>query len=146
MRNTNTTAASRLRTRSYWRVRFTAVLTFAAVMTLCAPISPLQNPTLKLQSAEAQPIDFKQFAKMQSHAVYNWDNQQVKCLNQLWGKESAWNPLADNPHSTAFGIAQMLNEKSKSPIKQISNGLRYIEHRYDNPCNAWEHWKKRKYY
>ena len=146
MSNTNTTAASRLRTRSYWRVRFTAVLTFAAVMTLCAPISPLQNPTLNLQSAEAQPIDFKQFAKQQSASLYGWDRKETTCLVKLWGKESAWNPLADNPHSTAFGIAQMLNEKSKNPIKQISNGLRYIQHRYDTPCNAWEHWKKRNYY
>jgi hypothetical protein len=54
----------------------------------------------------------------------------------LWGKESAWNPKADNPNSTAFGIAQMLGEDSTNPYVQISNGLRYIEHRYSNPCAA----------
>jgi resuscitation-promoting factor RpfB len=40
---------------------------------------------------------------------------EYKCLLQLWGKESAWNHLADNPKSTAYGIAQMLNEDSKPP-------------------------------
>lgn len=146
MSNTNTTAASRLRTRSYWRVRFTAVISLSALMTLCAPIPTLQNPSLTLQSAEAKPLDLKAFARIQSHSVYGWGKQEVICLNRLWGKESAWNPLADNPHSSAFGIAQMLREKSTNPLVQISNGLRYIEHRYDTPCNAWAHWKKKNYY
>ena len=146
MNKKNTTPASRLRGRSLWRVRFTAVFTLTALMTLSAPISTLQNPPLEPQKAEAQPLHLKAFARMQSYSMYNWGKQETKCLNQLWGKESAWNPKADNPNSTAFGIAQMLNEKSTNPIKQISNGLVYIHHRYKTPCNAWAFWKRNNYY
>jgi hypothetical protein len=82
------------------------------------------------------------------HAVkaYKWNKAQYNCLLRLWGKESAWNHLADNPHSTAFGIAQMLREKSRNPMVQIDNGLRYIKHRYEQPCNAWRHWQRAKWY
>ena len=146
MRNIKTTAGSRLRSGSIWRVRFTAVGYLTAVMTLCAPLSPLQNPPLNLQTAEASQMALKQFAKMQSIAFYKWDIHEVGCLNRLWSKESAWNPRADNPHSTAYGIAQMLNEKSTSPIRQISNGLVYIKHRYNKPCNAWAYWKRNYHY
>ena len=82
------------------------------------------------------------------HAIkaYKWNQTQFGCLAKLWGKESAWNHKADNPHSTAFGIAQMLREKSRNPMVQIDNGLRYIEHRYGTPCNAWRHWQRANWY
>ena len=88
------------------------------------------------------------YAKSLMAAQYEqWDTKsEFRALAKLWGKESAWNPEADNPTSTAFGIAQMLNEKSEDPITQIRNGLRYIEHRYENPCNAWEFWKRNYWY
>jgi len=87
----------------------------------------------------------KTYAKIKM-AKYGWGKKQSKCLNMLWGKESAWNHLADNPTSTAFGIAQMLGETSTDPMKQIINGLRYIEHRYGTPCNAWKYWQRNKWY
>lgn len=89
--------------------------------------------------------DFKAYAALKI-AEYGWDKQELSCLKQLWGKESAWNHLADNPDSTAFGIAQMLGEKSDDPFIQIRNGLRYISHRYDKPCNAWKHWQRNNWY
>jgi hypothetical protein len=115
-------------------------------MTLCAPISPLNTPPLNLPKANAEPIELKAFAAKIARLEYGWTKKQHSCLNQLWGKESAWNPSADNPKSTAFGIAQMLNEKSKDPVQQIRNGLRYISVRYESPCNAWSFWQKRYYY
>ena len=78
--------------------------------------------------------------------AYNWDKSQYVCLSQLWGKESAWNYKADNPTSSAFGIAQMLGETAKHPKKQIDNGLRYIKHRYGNPCASWNYWKRHRWY
>lgn len=79
-------------------------------------------------------------------ADYGWYKTQHVCLTNLWTKESNWNYKSDNPISSAFGIAQMLNEKSKNPVTQINNGLRYIMHRYDNPCNAWKYWLSHKWY
>jgi len=78
--------------------------------------------------------------------AYNWNQTQFVCLSQLWGKESGWNHKADNPHSSAFGIAQMLKEKSKHPKMQIDNGLRYIKHRYEQPCTAWKFWQRHRWY
>lgn len=146
MSNKNTTAGARLRVKSLWRARLSAVGIIAVLMTLSAPICPAQNATLEVKRAEPSPTDFKAYAKHQSSLMFGWTTKHTGCLNRLWGKESAWNPVADNPNSTAFGIAQMLNEKSHDPHKQIRNGLRYISHRYENPCNAWDHWKKRNFY
>ena len=97
---------------------------------------------IHLAIAKTQPKNYAEI-KMRE---YGWGDKQLRCLKQLWGKESAWNRHADNPHSTAFGIAQMLGEKSRNPVTQINNGLRYIEHRYDNPCNAWQHWQRNRWY
>lgn len=87
----------------------------------------------------------KQYAKIKM-AEYGWFKQQYVCLSSLWGKESAWNHKADNPHSSAFGIAQMLGEKNQEPLHQINNGLRYIKKRYDEPCRAWKFWRSHKWY
>jgi len=129
-----------------WRVRFTVGTYFALLMTLLAPISPVHAPTFDLSKAQAINIDSKLYAKSLSIIEYNWDEEEFKCLAKLWGKESAWNHLADNPVSSAYGIAQMLNETSDNPMVQIANGLRYIEHRYATPCNAWKFWQRKNWY
>ena len=87
----------------------------------------------------------KQYAKDQ-FAKYNWSDDQFACLAKLWGKESGWNHLADNPNSTAFGVAQMLGEKSLLISVQIDRGLRYLEHRYGSPCVGWRFWQQNKWY
>ena len=79
---------------------------------------------------------------------------QFECLVDLWNRESKWNPKSRNKVPVyqvrngkrvalhAIGIAQVLGEKSKDPISQIDNGLRYIESRYDTPCKSLK-WHKR---
>ena len=70
---------------------------------------------------------------------------QFDCLDQLWEAESNWNPDAQNPTSTAYGIAQFLDAtwattgiaKTSDPYRQIDAGLIYIDERYDTACNAW---------
>ena len=91
------------------------------------------------------------FDDPQAFALYELNKQELPigefvCLIKLWDKESHWNYKADNPNSSAYGIAQMLNEDSKHPAEQILNGLRYIEHRYDKPCNAWQFWLRKNWY
>ena len=77
----------------------------------------------------------------------SWGRAEWKALNKLWGKESAWNHNADNPNSTAYGIAQGLKTKPGTPAPlQIEKGLAYIEHRYDRPSVAWSHWRKHGWY
>ena len=77
----------------------------------------------------------------------SWGRGEWRALSKLWGKESAWNHTADNPDSSAYGIAQVLNTKPGTPAPlQIEKGLSYIEHRYDKPSIAWSHWRKHGWY
>lgn len=93
------------------------------------------------QAPAAQIVPIKTYAKAKVTTGKQWS-----CLSKLWGKESAWNHLADNPHSTAFGIPQILGLTTTNPIKQIDLGIKYIKHRYDTPCKAWKHHKKKGWY
>lgn len=126
-----------------WRIRLYVQIYLAVLITALLPIPIVHAPDTP---AQAQSIDYKLYAKSLAEIDYNWHETQYQCLAKLWGKESAWNPQADNPYSTAFGIAQMLNEESDNGLVQISNGLRYIEHRYTNPCNAWQFWQRNNWY
>jgi len=85
---------------------------------------------------------------------FGFDESDYPALVWLWNKESGdpaagsnrvtWDPLAQNPTSTAFGIAQFLNgtwkgtgiSKTTNPMQQIMAGLTYIKARYGNPRNA----------
>jgi hypothetical protein len=71
---------------------------------------------------------------------------QWPCLRALWQRESGWRADADNPSSTAFGIAQRLDETSTDPAVQIRRGLDYIAHRYGDACAAWAFWQRARWY
>jgi hypothetical protein len=102
-----------------------------------APLQKQPKPPIQVMAKEYA----KQQLSFRGYRSSNWT-----CLHDLWTKESNWNHKADNPKSSAFGIAQRLNEKSQDYVTQINNGLRYIEHRYGSPCGAWEFWIKMKWY
>jgi LysM repeat protein len=82
------------------------------------------------------------------------DRSQFNCLVALWGKESGWNPNAQNPRSTAYGIAQFLDStwagtgiaKTSDGYRQIDAGLIYINNRHGSPCGAWSHFQSRNWY
>lgn len=53
---------------------------------------------------------------------------QFSCLENLWGKESGWNPSAQNPGSSAYGIPQFLDSTwAGTGIAKTSNGYRQID-------------------
>lgn len=60
--------------------------------------------------------------------------------------ESGFNPRADNPTSTAYGLFQMLTERSSDPYTQTLNGVRYIQGRYGSPANAVAFWQSHRWY
>ena len=89
----------------------------------------------------------KAYAKLLVMEEYGWNLSEYRALLKLWGKESAWNHTADNPESSAYGIAQVLNTKPGTPAPlQIERGLEYIQHRYDKPSIAWAHWRNNNWY
>ena len=97
----------------------------------------------KAHSVSAPKIThYKQYAFIELN-----DLDQYYCLEELWFKESRWNPKADNPRSTAYGIPQLLKLKEQNPFRQIDIGLRYIEHRYSGcACKALQHHKIKGWY
>jgi len=74
------------------------------------------------------------------------DDNQYRCLVTLWRIESQWSPTAKNKKSSAYGIPQLLKMTETNPYKQIDLGLKYIAHRYGNPCKALDHHKKVGHY
>jgi len=82
------------------------------------------------------------------------DSREFTCLESLWGKESGWNPTAQNSGSTAYGIPQFLDStwkgtgiaKTSDGYRQIDAGLIYIDSRYGSPCGAWSHSKSTGWY
>jgi len=97
----------------------------------------------------------KKVAKAIMNANYSWGEDQYNCLNRLWTKESHWNYKARNKRTGAHGIPQALpadkmdvvgTDWRTNPVTQIQWGLRYIDLRYDTPCNAWAKFKRHRYY
>jgi len=82
--------------------------------------------------------------------------QQFRCFTRLIGKESAWNPKAKNPTSTASGIGQLLDSTYKNlgmkhsteAVPQTVAALAYIGRKYGSagPCGAWRHFLKKNWY
>ena len=93
------------------------------------------NPNVLVSISEMKKMA-KQIARGKVLATYK-SNHEWKALFTLWNKESRWDYTANNPHSSAYGIPQMLNMPEDTPmIKQIDLGLKYIKHRYGSPSKA----------
>jgi len=85
--------------------------------------------------------NYKLYAHIKLHNA-----NEYQCLVLLWNKESKWDPRANNPKSTAYGIPQLLKLKAKDPYTQIDLGLKYIDHRYGSVCKAWSYHKRTGHY
>jgi hypothetical protein len=100
-------------------------------LVLVAGLLLFTNMTAQAVSTARDINSYKLYAHMKV-----LDAKEYRCLELLWHKESRWNPRADNPKSSAYGIPQILKYKEKDPYKQIDRGLKYIEHRHSTPCKA----------
>jgi hypothetical protein len=111
--------------------------------------APAPAPAASSSSSAAPRGSFKEYAMSKVGSA-----EQFGCLEKLWGKESGWNPNAQNPTSTAYGIPQFLNStwastgiaKTSDGYRQIDAGLIYIENRYGSPCGAWSHSQAKGWY
>lgn len=95
-------------------------------------------------SMKNQSISYmKRLAKTYAHSRMKdlgWNNYEWKSLYTLWMMESKWDYTADNPRSTAYGIAQILDYPRNSSInKQVEDGFKYIKARYKTPSRALAH-------
>ena len=91
-------------------------------------------------SKPVQYISYKEYA----YYALGYNLEEYKCLTILYGKESAWNPLARN--GSHVGIPQGRSEylAKVDGYKQIQWGLSYIQHHriyQGNVCKALNHWR-----
>ena len=84
---------------------------------------------------------------------YGFSQDQFSCLDALYMSESGWDPHADNPSSSAYGIPQALTETHDmpadymtNPVTQIEWGLDYIRSSYGTPCAAWDFKQSNNWY
>ncbi|WP_350309933.1 transglycosylase SLT domain-containing protein [Brevibacterium sp. H-BE7] len=94
----------------------------------------------------------KSMAKQMLESM-GWGNQ-FGDLDWLLTRESGWNPNAQNPTSTAYGLFQFLNgtwgsvgaTKTSDPRAQLEAGLKYIKQRYGDVKGARSFWERNHWY
>ena len=92
------------------------------------------------EAGGSKPVQYVSFKEYALHSLgYNY--KEFKCLDKLYTKESNWRPEAKN--GSHHGIPQGRSEylARVDGYKQIQWGLKYIGHRYGEPCIALDHWK-----
>jgi hypothetical protein len=95
-------------------------------------------------AGSSESVQQKEYVDYKTYSLYllDFNYKEYKCLLKLYGKESAWNPLAVN--GSHYGIPQGKSEwlKDQDGYTQVQWGLDYIGHRYGEPCIALDHWSK----
>jgi hypothetical protein len=124
------------------------------IPTVTVTVTPKPTPS-KTETPKPEPKPSLQSPRQlgrEAAAKRGWTGSEWTALEQLWTNESDWNPHAQNPTSTAYGIAQFLDStwsgygtsKTSDPERQIEAGLRYIAARYGTPSNALAFWHRQQ--
>lgn len=88
----------------------------------------------------------KEIGRQMALNLFGWGADQFTCFDNIIMNESKWDPYADNPRSSAYGIPQALPGKKMAsegadwqtnPATQIRWGLKYVKSVYGTPCKAW---------
>lgn len=132
-----------------------------AIVTGLLLFNPLPAQARPEPQPKTEPIKKSSRTRIDTSAARNYaqslvvDPVQFECLTLLWNAESGWNHRAHNRSSGAYGIPQALpGHKMKSagsdwqtnPQTQINWGLSYINQRYGTACDAWNHFKRKRWY
>lgn len=93
----------------------------------------------------------REIVKVYTVATFGAD--QVDAAMKIVTKESNFNNIAQNNHSTAYGMWQFLDStwggygiKTSDPIQQTEAAMRYIKARYGTPQNALSFHNKMGWY
>jgi membrane-bound lytic murein transglycosylase MltF len=114
----------------------------------------LASLTLHIANAEAPVQEVKIPVHIEDHKAfayalveYKWDSDQWKYFDQIIIKESGWKSNAQNPTSSAYGLAQFLDstwslvgcKKTDDPDEQIVCATKYVSKVYGSPQRAYQH-------
>jgi resuscitation-promoting factor RpfB len=126
---------------------------FALWVVLAHPVgggekfpSDTQTEIVRTKASWEEKNENRKLAKRYAWAAFGWRGGEWECLESLWTRESRFDHFAQNPTSSAFGIAQLLGERSRNPALQVLRGLRYIDRRYGTPCKAYKFSLTHRYY
>jgi len=131
-----------------------------------APYQPIEHYkivettkyTLKTKTPARKVILPKSDIQKQVQSIaneYGWGTgEQWEALSWIIFKESSWNPNAQNPKSTAFGLFQFLNQtwtgygcvKNNDVENQTRCGIKYIQKRYGDAVSAQKFHLSRGWY
>ena len=98
-----------------------------------------------LERAESTSLDrtnhYRQWAFIQLN-----DLDEFYCLDELYFRESRWNPKARN--GSHYGIPQGRSKylQNANGFKQVEWGIKYNLNRYGSMCKALDHLKTRGYH
>lgn len=139
---------------------FAAPQPSATIEPTAVKVAAKPKPVRKVTRAKPRPkmkpkpqtsrseVRLQRTGSPKAYAASRLSGTQYRCLVVLWNRESGWNPRADNPTSSAYGIPQALpgskmasagSDWRTNPITQVKWGLGYIAGRYGSPCNALGH-------
>ena len=109
---------------------------------------PLEIPQMQARTKATMEEKRENKALIISYLnALGYNDSQVRCALTLWTRESRLDHLADNKRSSAYGIAQLLRERSSEPAIQSLHAVRYVEHRYGGSfCRSLQHSNRRGWY
>ena len=86
-----------------------------------------------------KPIHYKQYAFIQLNHSFT----EFYCLDELYHRESRWNPKARN--GSHYGIPQGRSKwlATVDGYKQVEWGIKYNLNRYGSMCKALDHFKRK---
>jgi hypothetical protein len=86
-----------------------------------------------------KPMHYKQYAFIE----LNHNFTEFYCLDELYHKESRWNPKAKN--GSHYGIPQGRSKylSKVNGYKQVEWGIAYNINRYGSMCKALDHFKRK---
>jgi muramidase (phage lysozyme) len=108
----------------------------------------IYDSPIKVQEQQREPDTARGYARSMVSA------EEYEALQELIMLESSWNPEAQNPKSTAYGLAQFLDktwelvgvEKSADYRIQLIAAQKYVIMRYGSWVKALEHHKQYGWY
>lgn len=106
----------------------------------------------KTKSSKASVKEMKEYAKQLCKEKYDWGNDQFKCLEKLWERESGWNPNC--VYNGCYGIPQrkalpdrpVTKEFKENWKVQVKWGCEYIKLKYGKPSAALAHSDRTNWY
>lgn len=146
---------SRITLRDHMSALFTAGCSVNTVVDNASTAHALHYPSIT-QTGDSTMSNFENIDHDALVAVSGGLSEQAS-LNQIIQHESGGNVHAKNPHSTAFGLGQLLyanrvhylgraNANTTNYNQQLGAMQHYIKDRYGNAQRAWGFWQKHHWY